>query len=214
VVTDVVTRLPLYDIPANVSVRRPHEVRSGQIHQSAGAQSLAAARLANTPEEVSAMSNAIDGVGRFAAYAADETGFFLDRRLQAQTWNSYGDERAWLRAATEYETQLATFRAEAPEVVSEIHGRRVRTFKPLRHVAAAGRRSWRPPPRGPRSRSPRGPSPPAPGSGHSQLRRGVLRFRLRHLLGRLDVAGFAQVRLQRGQPGIPVGRLAPRVCDV
>jgi hypothetical protein len=69
------------------------------------------------------MSNAIDGVGRFAAYAADETAFYLDRRLQAQTWNSYGDERAWLRAATEYETQLAAFRAEAPEVVTELPNR-------------------------------------------------------------------------------------------
>jgi hypothetical protein len=80
------------------------------------------------------MSNAIDGVGRFAAYAADETGFYLDRRLQAQTWNSYGDERAWHRAASEYEAQLATFRAEVPVVDSEIQGRRVRTMRPIRRM--------------------------------------------------------------------------------
>jgi hypothetical protein len=83
------------------------------------------------------MSNAIDGVGRFAAYAAAEIEFYLDRRLQAQTWNSYGDERAWHRAASEYEAQLATFRAEAPVSVVAIHGRRVRTIKPIRAVAAA-----------------------------------------------------------------------------
>jgi hypothetical protein len=80
--------------------------------------------------------NAIDGVGQFASYAADETAFFLDRRLQGQTWNTYGDERAWHRAASEYEAQLATFRAEAP-VVTNRHGR-VRRFRPLRHAAAAG----------------------------------------------------------------------------
>jgi hypothetical protein len=68
--------------------------------------------------------DATNTVGQFAAYAADEIGFYLDRRLQAQTWNSYGDERAWHRAATEYETQLAVFRAVAPAVRELSHGRR------------------------------------------------------------------------------------------
>jgi hypothetical protein len=74
------------------------------------------------------MSNDKDNVGQFAAYAADETGFYLDRRLSS-VWNSYGDERAWHRAASEYEAQLATF---SPVVVS--HGGKV--FRPLRTVAS------------------------------------------------------------------------------
>jgi hypothetical protein len=83
--------------------------------------------------------DATNTVGRFAAYAADETGFFLDRRLAAMQWRSYTDERAWHRAASEYEAQLATFRAEAPEGVTEPPNQgRVRTRNPLRRVALAG----------------------------------------------------------------------------
>jgi hypothetical protein len=52
--------------------------------------------------------DAIDGAGLFAAYATDETGFYLDRRLQAQVWNSYADERCWLRAAAQYESKSAS----------------------------------------------------------------------------------------------------------
>jgi hypothetical protein len=81
--------------------------------------------------------DATNMVGQFAAYAADETDYYLDRRLASMQWRSYGDERAWMRAAEQYEKQLASFGAEAPVSVVQIHGRRMRTFKPLRSVAAA-----------------------------------------------------------------------------
>jgi hypothetical protein len=80
------------------------------------------------------MSNAIATFGR---EAAAEVGYYLDRRICSMQWRSYGDERAWHTAASEYEAQLATFRATAPVSVVEIHGRRVRTMKPIRAVAAA-----------------------------------------------------------------------------
>jgi hypothetical protein len=81
------------------------------------------------------MSNAI---GTFGREAAAEVDFYLERRLSAMQWRSYTDERAWHRAASEYEAQLATFRAEAPVSVAAIHGRR--TLKPMRS-AISGRQT-------------------------------------------------------------------------
>jgi hypothetical protein len=80
------------------------------------------------------MSNAI---GTFGREAAAEIDYYLDRRLASMQWRSYGDERAWMRAAEQYETRLASFRAEAPRSVVELHGGQVRMFKPLRTIATA-----------------------------------------------------------------------------
>jgi hypothetical protein len=77
------------------------------------------------------MSNA---TGTFGREAAAEVDFYLDRRLSSMQWRSYTDERAWMRAAEQYETRLASFRAAAP-LVADCHGR-VRTFRPLRRVAS------------------------------------------------------------------------------
>jgi hypothetical protein len=53
------------------------------------------------------MSNAI---GTFGREARAEVDFYLDRRLQGQTWNSYADEHAWLRAAADYEAKSSAAR--------------------------------------------------------------------------------------------------------
>jgi hypothetical protein len=79
--------------------------------------------------------DATNTIGQFAAYAADETGFYLDRRLAGMQWRGYADERAWMRAAGEYETQLASFRAQAVATVAS-HGGNVFRLRPLRAVAA------------------------------------------------------------------------------
>jgi hypothetical protein len=78
--------------------------------------------------------DATNTVGQFAKSASEETDYYLDRRLSAMQWRSYTDERAWHRAASEYEARLDEFRAEAPVVA--IHGRRVRAFRPLRRVGS------------------------------------------------------------------------------
>jgi hypothetical protein len=76
-------------------------------------------------------------MGQFGREAAAETDYYLDRRLASMQWHSYSDERCWMRAAREYEAQLATFRAEdnLPVSVVAINGR-TRTFRPLRRVAS------------------------------------------------------------------------------
>jgi hypothetical protein len=81
--------------------------------------------------------DATNTIGQFGREAAAEVDFYLDRRLSSMQWRSYGDERAWQRAAREYEAQLATFRAEddLPVSVVAINGR-TRTFRPLRRVAS------------------------------------------------------------------------------
>jgi hypothetical protein len=79
------------------------------------------------------MSNAI---GTFGREAGAEVDYYLDRRLASMQWRSYSDERAWMRAASEFETRLASFRATAPSCVVQHRGRRIRTFRPLRRVAS------------------------------------------------------------------------------
>jgi hypothetical protein len=77
------------------------------------------------------MSNAI---GTFGREAAAEVDFCLDRQLSSMQWRSYTDEKAWHRAASEYEAQLATFDPELPISVVAVNGP-TRTFRPLRRLA-------------------------------------------------------------------------------
>ena len=53
---------------------------------------VAAGGVANTTTGRVSNMDARNTVCQFAAYAADETDYYVDRRLESMQWRSYGDE--------------------------------------------------------------------------------------------------------------------------